>query len=79
MKNQLKTQQYSMEWNDHLQELYANFGRRNSLEEWAYFLNRPEMSNPKTAEEIGASILDYILDIGNISLNIIKALEETFK
>lgn len=77
--NSLKTQDYSLEWMDHLYAIYANFKRRNDIGEWAYFLGRPELSNPKEFEKIANQVMDYILKLPNISQKIAQILEDTFR
>lgn len=76
--NELSALQYKYEWNDHLQMLYEDFIRRNNKEEWIFFLRRPELAQPEISEEIAVFVLRYITQIGNISLEIVKLVENVF-
>ncbi len=69
---------YSMEWEDHLHDIYENFGRRNNINEWIYFFRRPEMADTKKHDEIAIRVLQYILWYGNIMQDIVKAIDDTF-
>lgn len=75
---EIKNIEYKMEWVDHLFDIYRDFGRRNSIDEWLYFLRRPELSNPKERQLIAEEILNYILKYEHISKNILELLEENF-
>lgn len=77
--NSLKKIDYSLEWVDHLHAVFVNFKRRNDIGEWAYFLGRPELSNPKEFDKIAQRVLNYILKLPNISQKIAQILEDTFK
>ena len=77
--NEIKTLDYSLEWVDHLYAIYVDFERRNDINEWAYFLGRPELGNPKECEKIAENILGYVLQFPNISQNIALMLEDFFK
>ncbi len=77
--NNLSSLQYKLEWEDHLYELYGDFVRRNNIDEWEYFLRRPELAEKETAEQIAVAVLSYITKYGNISQDIIIAIERVFR
>lgn len=78
MSNELMRTQYTLEIEDHLFEIYNDFQRRNTLEEWQYFLQRPELAQEKKCEEISLQLLSYHLDCGNIKTEIVRFLEDFF-
>lgn len=78
-ENSIKKLDYSMEWVDHIFALYSDFKRRNDMNEWAYFLGRPELSDPKETEKIAEQIMEYVVKLPNISQKIAEMLEDTFK
>lgn len=76
--NEIKNVEYKMEWVDHLYEIYADFGRRNDIDEWIYFLGRPELTDIKERQIIADQILSYIIRHEHIARNILELLEENF-
>lgn len=73
-----KSEAYSLEIEDHLYELYGDFQRRNSMDEWNFFLQRPELSDANTFDEVSKQLLSYLLDCGNIKQEIVQHLEDHF-
>lgn len=71
--------QYNLEWIDHLHSIYADFSRRNDEKEWLYFLNRPELADPKTYHKVATEVLKYITKYEHISQKVVQFLDETFK
>lgn len=76
--NQITALNYNLEPVDHLYMIYGDFGRRNDINEWVYFLSRPELSDKQEFRSIADTLLEYMVKYNNISQEVVQMIENTF-
>lgn len=76
--SQITGLKYNIEPIDHLYRIYGEFGRRNNVNEWIYFLRRPELAGEHEFSEIAEHLLQCMVRYGNISQEIVKIIEKSF-